>query len=205
MRGDPTIQGFATDISVNRGSTISFKINTPASAYRIDIYRLGYYGGMGARKVATINPSVSLPQSQPQCLTDAATALMDCGNWKVSASWSVPANAVSGVYIAKPVRTDTGGTSHIVFIVRDDTGNSDLLFQTSDLTWQAYNKYGGTHLYGGNGPGKGGGTDGRGYKVSYNRPFILRGSGRVGRGRRVRLVAVYAGVSNDPLARIEWL
>src|ERR1044071_1522381 len=43
--GDPTIQGFATDISVNRGSTISFKINTTASAYRLDIYRLGYYGG----------------------------------------------------------------------------------------------------------------------------------------------------------------
>ena len=28
--GDPTIQGFATDISVNRGSTVFFKINTPA-------------------------------------------------------------------------------------------------------------------------------------------------------------------------------
>src|SRR5205823_300369 len=38
--GDSTIQGFATDISVNRGSTLSFKINTSASAYRIDIYRL---------------------------------------------------------------------------------------------------------------------------------------------------------------------
>ena len=45
--GDPTIQGFATDISVNRGSTISFKIKTDAR-YHIDIYRLGYYGGRGA-------------------------------------------------------------------------------------------------------------------------------------------------------------
>ncbi len=178
--GDPTIQGFATDISVNRGQTISFKINSTASAYRIDIYRLGYYGGLGARKVATINPSATLPQVQPQCLTDPATALMDCGNWKVSASWTVPATATSGVYLAKPVRNDTGGTSHIVFIVRDDAGHSDLLFQTSDLTWQAYNKYGGTDLYSGTGPGTGGGTGGRGYKVSYNRPFILRGSGRVG-------------------------
>ncbi|MDQ6622105.1 MAG: hypothetical protein M3Y86_01285, partial [Verrucomicrobiota bacterium] len=178
--GDPTIQGYATDISVNRGQTISFKINSTASAYRIDIYRLGWYGGAGARKVATINPSVTLPQSQPQCLTDTATGLIDCGNWKVSASWAVPSTAVSGVYLAKPVRLDTGGTSHIVFIVRDDAGQSDLLFQTSDETWQAYNKYGGTHLYGGTGPGTGGGTDGRSYKVSYNRPFILRGSGRVG-------------------------
>ena len=71
--GDPSIQGFATDISVNRGSTISFKINTNATAYRIDIYRLGYYGGRGARKVATVNPSVSLPQTQPAFVRDAAT------------------------------------------------------------------------------------------------------------------------------------
>ena len=39
------------------------------------------------------------------------------------------------------------GASHIVFIVRDDDGASDLLFQTSDTTWQAYNSYGGNSLY----------------------------------------------------------
>ncbi len=33
--GDSTIQGFATDISVNQGQTISFKINTTATAYTI--------------------------------------------------------------------------------------------------------------------------------------------------------------------------
>src|SRR5688572_24829626 len=49
--GDPTIQGFATDISVDQGQTVTFKVSTPASAYRLDIYRLGYYGGLGARKV----------------------------------------------------------------------------------------------------------------------------------------------------------
>src|SRR5581483_7430463 len=69
--GDTTIQGFATDISVNRGQTISFKVNTNASAYRIDIYRIGFYSGNGARKVATITPSATLPQTQPACLTDA--------------------------------------------------------------------------------------------------------------------------------------
>ena len=154
--GDPSIQGFATDISVNRGSTISFKVNTNATAYRIDIYRLGYYGGRGARKVATVNPSVSLPQNQPAFVRDATTGLVDCGNWAVSASWAVPSNAVSGVYIARLVRTDNGGASHIVFIVRDDTGQSDMLFQTSDTTWHAYNLYGGANFYRGNGPAPGG-------------------------------------------------
>src|SRR5712692_6015076 len=141
--GDASIQGFATDISVNRGTIASFKVNTTAAAYRLDIYRLGYYGGLGARRVATIAPSVALPQSQPACLTQTTTGLVDCGNWSVSASWAVPADAVSGVYVARLVRTDTGGASHIPFVVRDDAGTADVLFQTSDTTWQAYNSYGG--------------------------------------------------------------
>ena len=145
--GDPSIQGFATNISVNKGTTVSFKINTPATAYRLDIYRMGYYGGNGARKQATVNPSATLPQNQPACLTQVAIGLVDCGNWAVSASWTVPSNAVSGVYFAKLIRTDTGGASHIVFVVRDDASTSPLLFQTSDTTWQAYNSYGGDSLY----------------------------------------------------------
>jgi phosphodiesterase/alkaline phosphatase D-like protein len=168
--GDPTIQGFATDISVDQGQTVTFKISTPASAYRLDIYRLGHYDGLGARKVATVLPSVSLPQNQPACISDPVTGLVDCGNWAASASWLVPADAVSGVYIAKAIRTDTGGASHITFIVRDDNGNSDLLFQTSDATWHAYNSYGGNSFYTGS-------PAGRAYKVSYNRPFNNRGLG----------------------------
>ena len=81
-RGDLSIQGFATDISVNRGGTVSFKVDTTASSFRFDIYRMGYYGGLGARKVATVQ--ATNPQSQPSCLNDPTTGLIDCGNWSVS-------------------------------------------------------------------------------------------------------------------------
>src|SRR5262245_61020474 len=47
--GDASIQGFTTEISVNRGQTVNFKIDTDSTSYRLDIYRMGYYGGMGAR------------------------------------------------------------------------------------------------------------------------------------------------------------
>ena len=165
--GDASIQGFATDISINVGETVYFKVNTDATAYRVDIYRLGYYGGLGARKVATIQPDVALPQAQPGCLFTSATRLVDCGNWLESASWNVPADAVSGVYIAKLVREDgSSGVNHIIFVVRDDARTSDILVQTSDLTWQAYNRYGGYSLYYPSGS--------RAFKVSYNRPFITR-------------------------------
>src|SRR5918911_3526860 len=47
--GDPTIQGYATSMSTNVGGTVSFKIKSATSNYRIDIYRLGWYGGSGGR------------------------------------------------------------------------------------------------------------------------------------------------------------
>ncbi len=104
--GDPRIQGFATDISVNVGETVSFKIGSDSPKYRIDLYRLGYYGGAGARLVATVRPSIALPQTQPPCLRDESARLYDCGNWSVSAAWAVPNDAMSGIYIARLVRED---------------------------------------------------------------------------------------------------
>ena len=146
--GDASIQGYATAMSVTAGSTVRFKVKTPAASYRIDILRLGYYQGNGARKVAAgLLPSASLPQNQPACLTFPATGLIDCGNWAQSASWNVPSTAVSGVYIAHLIRNDTGGASLIPFVVRDDASTSEIVFQTSDTTWQAYNNYGGNSLY----------------------------------------------------------
>ncbi|MGI9333530.1 MAG: N,N-dimethylformamidase beta subunit family domain-containing protein [Gammaproteobacteria bacterium] len=215
--GDPSIQGFGHDISVARGETIHFKIKTDATDYRVDIYRMGYYAGMGARLVDTIAPCEPLPQSQPEGIRDSATRLYDCGNWAVSASWPVPADATSGIYIARLVRTDPAPepgawradnsreapgerprpvphaygslghgrlkialreprASHIYFVVRDDDGGSDILFQTSDTTWQAYNRYGGHCTYGRldtDHPRQHGGPP-RAYKVSYNRPFDTR-------------------------------
>ena len=207
--GDLKIQGFATDISVNAGETMAFKIDSGGRAYRIDIYRLGYYGGMGARQVASIKPSDSPPQPQPVCLTVAAVRLYDCGNWAVSASWAVPRDALSGIHLARLVREDgepaswapdnsrttaerppplphaygalglgklanalkEPRASHIYFVVRNDDSRADLLFQTSDTTWQAYNRAGITSTYGSFDPAA---PMERAYKVSLNRPYATR-------------------------------
>src|SRR6266481_236805 len=166
--GSPNIRGFTTDISVNAGQTVFFKVTTNALAYRIDIYRLGYYQGNGARLITTVLPSAVLPQSQPPCLSDSTTGLTDCGNWAISASWAVPSTATSGIYFARLVRLDTGEVAPVVFVVRNDSSHSALLFQTSDPTWQAYNDYAGPNLYGCGGAYN---NNCRAFKVSYNRPF----------------------------------
>ena len=119
--------------------------------------------------------------------------MVDAGNWSVTDSWNVPADAVSGVYLARLQRLDANGnpidgaTNQIPFIVRNDGERHDIVLQTSDTTWQAYNGWGGNNgevganLYGDperhastGTRSRGAGTDSqdRAYAVSYNRPFI---------------------------------
>ena len=163
-KGSSNIEGFTTEMSVGLGQTVSFKINTDASHYRIDIYRLGYYAGDGARKVGSIEHNAASAVGQPAPMFDPNTGLLDAGNWSVTDQWSVPSDLVSGVYIAKLVREDgTFGESHVPFIVRDDLNPSDIVFKTADETWQAYNPWGENSFYGGGD-----------YAVSYNRPLTTR-------------------------------
>ena len=108
----PSDASLATQSSVNRGETISFRVGA-AAADRIDVYRLGDYQGAGARLVTT--------------LEDAST------------EWVVPADAVSGIYVARRAGEGEsgGGARGIVFVVRDDGGSSDILFQVADAALPA--------------------------------------------------------------------
>src|SRR5262249_48511980 len=85
----PCISGFATDISVNRGGTITFKVEAKypfTNSFVIDIYRLGYYkNGEGARYITTVNHLPNAPDHQDDCHSDETTGLTDCGNWSASA------------------------------------------------------------------------------------------------------------------------
>ncbi|AXH96395.1 DUF4082 domain-containing protein [Ornithinimicrobium avium] len=160
---DEAIAGFTTRYSFLPGEEVAFKIRSDATAYRVRIYRLGWYQGHGARHLADVTPSATLPQHQPDPVTDEATGLVDCGTWAVSATWTIPAGALSGVYYALFDRQDGGRSSHTIFVVRRP-GPSDILVQTSEMTMHAYNRFGGNSLYFGE-------PVGRAYKVSYNRPF----------------------------------
>ena len=102
--GDPELQGFATDISVPRGGTVHFKI-TSTTDYRIRIYRLGYYGGNGARRLATLPAEVPPPGPQPVLPADVqapciapsdGSGLIDCGNWGPAPAPSLAAAKGSG-------------------------------------------------------------------------------------------------------------
>ena len=125
--GDTTIQGYATSDERQRWPDDLVQDQDAVHPYHIDILRLGYYRGRRrAHGRANIKPTATLPQTQPACQTFSATGLIDCGNWAVSASWTVPSNAVSGVYIAHLVRDDTqdgAASSQIPFVVRNDSSH----------------------------------------------------------------------------------
>ena len=187
------IQGFTTSISTNVGGAVNFKVNnqTGTANYRIDIYRLGYYGGDGATLVTTLQHQATSAVIQPAPLTNPSTGMVDAGNWSVTDSWTVPTTATSGVYIANVI--DGSQVFQIPFIVRDDSSHSSIVFQTSDETWQAYNNWGGNNLYGGTGPG----FLGAAYAVSYNRPITTRdgtGKGETGTANDMLFGAEYPAI-----------
>ena len=117
-----------------RARPVAFKVDTDATDYRIDIYRLGWYGGLGARQVATVEPSATLPQTParlPERARDAASSTAATGRCRRRGAF--PANAVSGIYIAQARARRPGGRPRLATSsswCATTTGGSELLFQT---------------------------------------------------------------------------
>jgi len=134
----PAVEGFASRTSVAAGESVDFKISTDRETrVLIDIYRMGYYGGQGGRHMVRLGPFRCAPQPMPSMTVER---LREC-IWETTTRFTVPKDWVSGVYLARITRDEPfGKQSYIIFIV-NDRRPVDLLFQSSDLTWQAYNKW----------------------------------------------------------------
>jgi hypothetical protein len=146
------IEGYASATSVNRGETITLFVNTSASSFTFDVYRLGWYGGAGARRIM---PTVTISGNsvQPSCpVTDpTGVRLVEC-NWTSSdpkltfatSDTNDSSSWVSGIYIVKLTAiqgVNNGKQSYIIFAVRDDQRHSDLILQQAVTTYQAYNTW----------------------------------------------------------------
>ena len=147
------------------GETITFHVSTnPASPFRLDIYRLGYYGGTGGRHVLSLGPYEGSVQPDPDV---GPRRLRDC-QWPACASLQIPPDWLSGVYVGKLTAERDGWQSYVIFIVRDDR-RADFLFQCSDTTWQAYNRW--PNQYALYDDGKNVWYWGNNVAVSFNRPY----------------------------------
>ena len=169
---DPTyISGYGSQISINHGQSIDFYVTTTAPSVTIDVFRMGWYNGAGARLMSAMGAFTGVNQTQAQ--PDRVTGMV-AENWSRTATLNVPSTWTSGVYLAR-LTASNGYGAFIMFVVRDDGGHEPVLFQTSTNTYQAYNAYGGTSLYNNY-------TNGSAFafphavKVSFDRPF-LNGNG----------------------------
>jgi hypothetical protein len=157
------IEGYASLTSVNAGSPISFFVNAQDPQYTEAVYRLGYYQGLGGRQMTTTTTFTSVVQPAPT--QDPNTGMIEC-NWTHPLTLTIPSNWVSGIYVVKLTGVPSGKQRLISFVVRNDGRQSDLMFQNSATTAQAYNAWGGKSLYDYNSTG---GTPA--LKVSFNRPY----------------------------------
>lgn len=178
----PWIEGYCSRQSVGAGESIDIMVSTdPPRSFRIEIFRMGYYGGRGARLMKTLGPFEGEPESVP---APGEKNLHEC-RWQPCTTLTIPDDWLSGVYLGRLTTLPEGDRdpywqSYVVFIVRDNRP-ADVLFQCSDNTWQAYNRWPNnysvyTHPKGNEGPWA---------DVSFDRPY----------GREAQFTAVV----NDPL------
>ncbi len=170
------IAGYSSQVSIRPGEPLDLHVSS-SQRYRVEVDRLGWYGGAGGRRLACL-PSCSgdeagraFTNSPP----DSSTGFLDAG-WPVTDRVLSTADWTTGYYLAVFVLSsgpDAGKTSFYPFVVTPPAGTpTSILVQVPVNTWQAYNPWpgadrGGTSLYGSNSAGAQAAV-----KVSFNRPLL---------------------------------
>lgn len=133
----PWIEGYCSHTSIRAGQTLSIMVSTkPPSSFVLDLYRLGYYQGKGGRHLMQLGPFKGKVQPDPEI---GEERLREC-RWEPAATLTIPKDWPSGVYLGKLTAERDKLQSYVIFIVRDDRA-CDFLFQCSDTTWSAYNRW----------------------------------------------------------------
>jgi hypothetical protein len=168
--GDRQIEGYASLTSVSVGGEISLFVNTADKSYSLTVYRMGWYGGKGGRKV--LGPQTLKGIRQPMPSAGPGVDVVEC-EWTNPFTIHVPSSWVSGIYLAKLHGNTSGRESYITFTVRDSR-RADLVFQQSVMTYQAYNGWPGSAFLGGSDGYSLYNVDSNGLqvpRVSFNRPY----------------------------------
>lgn len=169
--GPKAVEGWFDSPSATCGEQVGLHITGNGRPVQIKIYRMGYYGGAGARLVTSTSVG-PIKQYGPPQVTKAPTSTVST-NWPVAWYLKINRATIPGQYL---LRLDDGGgdSSFVPLTIEDPTIKSAITFVSSVLTWQAYNQWGGYSLY--KGPNMQRGT--RATIVSFDRPYDGDGSGQ---------------------------
>ncbi|GAB1723467.1 MAG: hypothetical protein GDA65_19115 [Nitrospira sp. CR1.1] len=188
---DHEVEGYASATSIQRGEPLRLYIHSIDPRVTLAIYRMGWYGGAGARLV---RGGITLPGiRQPMPTADPVTGLIEC-HWQVSYTLTTESTDhsdwLSGIYLVKLTGSASGKQSYIIFVVREDDRPSEFLFQSSVTTFQAYNNWGGKSTYPSNSR-----DEQWARKVSFNRPYARsqhpQGGSGVGAGEFLTAMSIH--------------
>lgn len=162
------IEGYPGDISYAPGDEAAFHISTTSPVYDIEIARLGV-----ERKIVFEKKKI---EGGLEFAVPEKAAAEGCG-WPVAYRMKIPGDWQTGYYEARLKISDTGGRfsqwntrtaeGGFFFVVRpkQPAKNAKILFQLATNTYNAYNNWGGSSLYGFHGR-----SNLQGHQVSYLRP-----------------------------------
>jgi hypothetical protein len=162
------MQGWADRVSATLGERVRLYVSTTAPSFHVEAYRMGWYGGRGARLVWRSPPVVGRRQPPP-ALTPQTN--MVATRWRPSLTIAIDPAWPPGVYLLKLVTTT--GQRYVPLTVRDDTSRAALAVMSAVTTWQAYNRWGGRNQY----VGPDGRLETRSRVVSFDRPLDGNGAG----------------------------
>ena len=136
------IEGYASATSIDRGESIDFFVSVKDGvSYRADVYRMGWYDGLGARLVHSFAKLRGHMQRRPWVIPkDFQLAICD---WDKSFTLQTEydENWITGIYLVKLTAVN-GFQSYMIFTLRDDASSAPVVFQQSVTTYQAYNNWG---------------------------------------------------------------
>jgi hypothetical protein len=169
------IEGYASAVSVPPGERLSLHVSTRSRRFDIEIYRLGWYGGAGARKLHERRAVPGSLRTRPS--PRPGDGLVACA-WPASYTFRVGRRWHTGVYLARLTGSDDGRQAFVPFVVREGPGKrAPFLFPLAVATWQAYNNWGGKSLYDFNSVG-----GRRALRVSFDRPYAAGAGAWAGLG-----------------------
>nr|WP_234322655.1 N,N-dimethylformamidase beta subunit family domain-containing protein [Streptomyces sp. NRRL S-350] len=160
---DAAIEGFADRVSVLPGEAFGLHVSTPAAAFTVSAYRMGWYDGARARLVWRREHVPGSKQAAPH--VDPATRTVQTG-WQRTLAVDT-AGWPEGAYLLRLDAEDGSGRRYVPLTVRSAVTAGKTVVMSAPATWQAYNEWGGHSLY--NGPT--GGLATRSLQVVFDRPY----------------------------------
>jgi len=157
------VELYAGEIGATPGDAIDVHVRSE-SRYRLQVYRLGWYGGAGGRLLACVPSCTADEAPQPQShavLSDNPQR----ANWAATDVVQTQSDWPSGYYLVE-AELANGRVATTFVILRQRPGDppSQTLVQVPVNTWAAYNAWGGHSLYSF-------APLGASIRVSFDRPF----------------------------------